>query len=105
QFDQARAKYESTQAQLRQAQEKLGLVQEGPRKEEIEGARAAVVRGQAAVRQAEANRLELQRKEQELSARKADIEKARAQVGMTKTQIDDTVILAPIDGVIQSKSA
>jgi HlyD family secretion protein len=105
QYDQARAKYDSTQAQLRQAQERFALVKEGPRKEEIEGARAAVVRGQAAVRQAEANRLELQRKEQDLEARRSDIDKARAQVGMTKTQIDDTVIIAPLDGVIEVKSA
>jgi HlyD family secretion protein len=105
QYDQARAKYDSTQAQLRQAQERFALVKEGPRKEEIEGAKATVVRGQAAVRQAEANRLELQRKEQELAARRSDIDKARAQVGITKTQIDDTVIAAPIDAVIQVKSA
>src|SRR5215467_3783354 len=70
QFDQARAKFDSTQAQLRQAQERFALVKEGPRKEEIEGARAAVARGQAAVKQSEAARLELQRKEQELEARR-----------------------------------
>jgi len=105
QYDQAQAKYESTQAQLRQAQERLALVKEGPRKEEIEGARAAVARGQAAVKQSEAARLELRRKEQELEARRADIDRARAQVGITKTQIDDTVIAAPLDGVIQVKSA
>ena len=105
QFDQARAKYESTQAQVRQAEERLGLVKEGPRKEEIEGARAAVARAQAAVRQAEAARLELQRKQQELDARRAEIERARAQTGITRTQIDDTVITAPIDGVVQVKSA
>ena len=56
-------------------------------------------------RQAEANRLELQRKVQELEARRSDIDKARAQVGITKTQIDDTVILAPLEAVVQVKSA
>jgi HlyD family secretion protein len=105
QYDQARAKYESTQALLRQAQEKLGMVKEGPRKEEIEGARATVVRAQAAVRNSEATRLELQRKEQELESRRADIERSRAQVGITKSQLDDTILVAPIDGVVQVKSA
>jgi HlyD family secretion protein len=105
QYDQARAKYDSTQAQLRQAQERFGLVKEGPRKEEIEGARAAVARAQAAVRNSEANRLELQRKRQELDARRSDIDRARAQVGITKTQIDDTTVIAPMDGVIEVKSA
>jgi HlyD family secretion protein len=105
QYDQARARFDSTSALLRQSQEKLALVQEGPRKEEIEGARAAVVRAQAAVRNSEATRLELQRKQQELESRRADIERARAQVGITKTQIDDTILIAPIDGVVQVKSA
>ncbi|HEY7337856.1 MAG TPA: efflux RND transporter periplasmic adaptor subunit [Bryobacteraceae bacterium] len=105
QYDQARAKYDSTQAQLRQAQERFGLVKEGPRKEEIEGGKASVARSQAAVRNAEANRLELQRKRQELDARRSDIDRARAQVGITKAQIDDTTVIAPMDGVIEVKSA
>ncbi len=105
QFDQAQTRYESMRALTRQAQERLDLVKEGPRSEEIAGARAAVARAQAAVRAAEANRLELQRKEEELKQRQADIQRAIAQVGITKTQIDDTVITAPMDGVIEVKSA
>ncbi|MCU1334476.1 MAG: secretion protein HlyD family protein [Bryobacterales bacterium] len=105
QFDQARAKLDSTAAQLRQAEERLALVSEGPRKEEIAGARAQVARAQAAVQTAEANRFELRRKEQELAARRAEIDRARAQVGMTQTQIADATIVAPIDGVVLVKSA
>lgn len=105
QYDQARAKLDSTAAQLRQAQDRLGLVTEGPRKEEIAGARAQVSRAQAAVQTAEANRIELRRKQEELAARRAEIDRARAQVGMTQTQIADAVIVAPIDGVVLVKSA
>jgi HlyD family secretion protein len=105
QYDQARAKLDSTAAQLRQAQDHLALVQEGPRKEEIAGARAQVSRAQAAVQTAEANRIELRRKQEELSARRAEIDRTRAQVGMTQTQIGDTTIVAPIDGVVLVKSA
>jgi HlyD family secretion protein len=105
QFDQARAKLDSTAAQLRQAQDHLGLVTEGPRKEEIAGARAQVARAQAAVQTAEANRIELRRKQEELAARKAEIERTRAQVGMTQAQISDSTIVAPIDGVVLVKSA
>ncbi len=54
---------------VRQAEEKLSLVKEGPRKEDIAGARADVARAKAAVATAEANRLELKRKEEELVAR------------------------------------
>jgi HlyD family secretion protein len=105
QYDQARAKLDSTAAQLRQAQDRLGLVTEGPRKEEITGARAQVARSQAAVQTAEANRIELRRKQEELAARRAEIDRTRAQVGMTQTQIADSTIVAPIDGVVLVKSA
>jgi len=105
QYDQARAKLDSTAAQLRQVQDRLGLVAEGPRKEEIAGARAQVARAQAAVQTAEANRIELRRKKEELAARKSEIDRTRAQVGMTQTQIGDSTIVAPIDGVVLVKSA
>ena len=105
QFDQYRMKVDSSAAVLRQAEERLSLVKEGPRKEDIAAARAEVAHAQAALRNAEANRLELQRKQQELAARKAEIVRSRAQVGMTETQIQDTVVTTPIDGVVLMKSA
>lgn len=105
QYDQAKSRLDSTAAQLNQAQERLALLQEGPRKEEIAGARAALAHAQAAVQQAQANRIDLKRKEQELVARQAEISKNRAQAGMTKTQIDDTVLVAPLDGVVLVKPA
>jgi len=105
QYDQARTKFNSASAILEQAQQKYALVKAGPRKEEIEGARAQVAHAQAAVRTAEANRLELQRKQQELVARRAQIDQARAQVGISEAQLSDTTIYAPIDGVVLVKSA
>jgi len=105
QYDQARAKLDSTAAQLREAEEKLGLVKEGPRRQEIAGARAQVARAQAAVQTAEANRIEVRRKQQELTARRAEIERNAAQAGMTRTQIADAVVTAPIDGVVLVKAA
>lgn len=104
QYDQARTKVDSTAALLRQAEERLALVKEGPRKEEIAAARAAVARSQAAVATAEANRIELKRKQQELTSRRAEIARNRAQVGMTEVQISDTTIVSPIDGVVLLKA-
>jgi HlyD family secretion protein len=105
QFDQAQSRFNSATAVVRQAEERLALVKEGPRKEEIAAARAQVARAQAAVRAAEANRIELQRKEQELVARRAEIERARAQAGISQAQLSDTVITSPIDGIVLVKSA
>ena len=104
QYDQSRMRLDSTAAALRQAEERLAIVLEGPRKEEIESARAQVARAQAALRVSEANRLEVTRKQEELSARKADVTRNRAQVAMTDTQLNDTVVTSPVDGVVLVKS-
>jgi membrane fusion protein YbhG len=105
QHDQYRWKFDSATQAVRQAEERLSLMKEGPRQEDIAGARAEVAKAQASLRTAEANRLELQRKEQELNQRKAEIERSQAQVGMTETQLDDTRVESPIDGVVLVKSA
>ena len=49
QYDQYRTRLDLTTAVLRQAQSRLALVEEGPRKEDIEAARAEVQRAEAAL--------------------------------------------------------
>jgi len=105
QYDQYRMRLDSTRAILRQAQERLALVQEGPRKEDIEASRADLERTKAALQSSEANRLELKRREEDLIAHRADVARAKAQVAITQTQIDDTIVKSPIDGVVLVKSA
>ena len=105
QYDQYRTRLDSTTALLRQAEERLALVVEGPRKEDIEAARAQVARAEAALRVSEANQLELKRREQDMEAHHADVSRARAQVAITDTQINDTVVVSPVDGVVLVKSA
>jgi HlyD family secretion protein len=105
QYDQYRTRFNSSKALLQQAEQRLSLVMEGPRKEDIEAARAQVAQARATVKQAEAVRLELKRKEQELETRRAQIEQARAQVAVVDTQIADGVVTAPTNGVVLVKSA
>ncbi len=105
QYDQYKMRLDSTSALQRQAAERLALVEEGPRKEDIEAARAEVERSKAALQASEANRIELQRREEDVIAHRADVSRARAQVAMTQTQINDTVAYSPIDGVVLVKSA
>jgi HlyD family secretion protein len=105
QRDQYQARFNSTAALLRQAEERFALVKEGPRKEEIAAARAALARAQAALKVSEANALEVKRKQEDLAGRKADIERAQAQLGVTESQLDDTSVSSPIDGVVLVKSA
>jgi HlyD family secretion protein len=105
QHDQYRSRYEITRAALQQAQERLSLVNEGPRKEDIESARAQVEQAKAGIKQAEAMHIEIKRREQELETRIAQIRQAQAQVAVIDTQISDATLVAPINGVVLVKSA
>ena len=105
QHDQFKTRLDATQAALRQAEERLALVVEGPRKEQIESARAQVERARATLKLAEANRLEIRRREQEVDTRRAEIERAEAQVAIMDSQLEDAVVTSPIDGVVLVQSA
>jgi len=105
QYDQYSKNAESAAAALRQAQERFAMVREGPRKDEIEAARAQVTRAAAAVKWAEAQRLDVTRKQEDVVSKRADIDRERAQVGLIDSQLSDTVAASPIDGVVLVKSA
>ncbi len=105
QFDQYRMRYDSAAAQLKQAEQGFALVKEGPRKEQIESARAQVGRAEAAVRLAEAAKIDLKRRQEEIVTRRAEIERGRAQVGIADSQLNDTVITSPVSGVVLVKAA
>lgn len=104
-YDEAKAHFESAQAQLQQSTQQFDLVQEGPRKEDIEAARAQVERAKANVRLAEAARLELKRLQEEEVARKADTRQAAAQLDVQETLLKNAEVTAPMDGVVLVKSA
>lgn len=102
-YDQTQTRVKSLEAAARSAEQRLGLVKEGPRKEALELARAQINRARAAMQLTEANRRELDRKAQEQTLRKAEIERARAQAGLAATQLDDTAMRAPSAGIVLSR--
>jgi HlyD family secretion protein len=105
QFDQYRSRFNASRAGVDQADQQYLLVQEGPRKEDIEAARAGVEQARATLQQTEASRLEVKRKEQEVKTRQAQIDQARAQVAFMDAVIADGTVKAPFDGVVLEKSA
>ena len=105
QHDQFRTRFESADANLKQAKERAALVQEGPRSETIEGAAAQVARARASLRIGEANGIETKRREQDIVARLGDIERAKAQIALIDTQLADTIAVSPINGVVLVKAA
>jgi len=104
-FDQYRTRFETAAAQLDSAKQQLALVLEGPRKEDIDGARAQVNQAQATIALAEAQRLELKRRRQEMAMRIADVGARKADLAIVNTQLADTEAVSPIEGVVLVKSA
>ena len=104
QYDQFKTRFDSSAAVVRQAEMRLSLVKEGPRKEMIEMVRAQLSRAQAALKSAENNRLEVRRREQEGQSRQAEVDRAKAQVSVLDIQIGDTTASAPVDGVVLNRN-
>jgi len=104
QFEQFRTRYTQLKAALDQGQQRLSLVEEGPRKEAIALARAQLSRAQAAFRLSMAQELDIKRRKQELGTRRAEIDRAKAQVKILDSQLDDTVAISPVDGVVLTKA-
>jgi HlyD family secretion protein len=105
QYDQYRSRWEGSEAMLKQARERQSLVVAGPRIEQIDAAAAQVERARAALKMAESNTLEIKRREQELPLRRAEIARAGASLALVETQIADTSVVSPVDGVVLVKAA
>jgi len=105
QFDVFRTRFTSAEAAFQQAKERLSLIQDGPRREVVEVARAQVERARAGLKVGQANELELARREDEVTARQADIQRAQAQIALIDAQLEDTLATSPINGIVLVKSA
>jgi HlyD family secretion protein len=105
QFEQFRTRHEAVAAALGRAREQASLVEEGPRKEQVEQQAAGVERARAALRLAEAGVLELERRRKELAMRAAEAERARAQLAVIDVQLSERVLRSPVAGVVLSKNA
>ena len=105
QYDQARTQYEAARALYERVKEQKALVVEGARKEDVAAARAQVAKANAGLRTAVAGRLDISRMEQQVDVQQAEIDRATAQVALIEAQLNDTVAVSPIDGVVLVKAA
>jgi len=105
QYDQFRARYEGSEATLKQAKEQDGLVHAGPRVETIDSAKAQVERAKASLKVGEANAIETRRRGEDVTARHGDIERAKAQIALIDSELADTIAVSPINGVVLVKAA
>jgi multidrug resistance efflux pump len=95
-FDDAQAKAEESEQKMKSARERYDLVLAGTRTEEIERARQRLVESEAKLRQ-----LKSGYRKEEVAQGKSEVEAARARVELVRTQLDETVIRAPVEAVVE----
>lgn len=103
--DEAEGAFLAAQAQLEAAEAKLQLARDAVREEEKRAAWAALQAAQANLQLAEHARLQVQLRLRDLEALRAKREASRAQVEEARAYQKQTLLRAPVDGVVSRKMA
>jgi HlyD family secretion protein len=104
-WDAARTAYDAALAGHRKANEYYALVVEGPRKEEIDTARAQLSQAQASQRLAKTRKIQVDALRRELQTAEAQVKEASSGLEVVQTQIEYSKLYAPTAGVILVKNA
>jgi HlyD family secretion protein len=104
QYEKYQAAFESSEALQSEAVEHLKLVEEGPRKEDIEISRAAVAQAEAGLELANSLKLDIKRSEKVLQTLRSEIDAAEAEIAVIDAQLKDDELRSPITGVILVKT-
>lgn len=99
-LDQAISDDKSARANLEEAKKRFSLVQSGTRSEEIDQRQAAVKEARAAL-----VLLEDGTRSEEIVQRQAAVASAEAQLKGVQVQLEDTIIRAPLSGIVTQKYA
>ena len=103
-WDAARTAYEMALAGYQKVQENYALVVEGPRKEEIDTARAQLRQSEAALRLARTRTIQVDVLRQDLATAQAQVKEAASSLEVIQTQIGYSSLFAPIGGVVLVKN-
>jgi HlyD family secretion protein len=99
-FNQKLADRDSAQAQVAEAQQALSLEKAGTRQEDIDQIRAQIKQQQQAL-----SLLKAGTRQEEIDKARAEVTSASGSLRNSQTQIDDTIIRAPFDGIVIRKYA
>jgi HlyD family secretion protein len=105
QRDTAWTAYQVSVERHRAARERLDMVKEGPRQEEIQRAEAEAQQARGALLEAGAGELEIVHKRQQLATLDANIRRDRAALAVAEAQTGYTVLRSPQAGVVLRKHA
>jgi HlyD family secretion protein len=103
QRDHARTALAVATERHRAAMERLDMMREGPRVEEIRRAEADVLQARAALALARTGTMEVQLKRQQLATHEAQVAGDRAALAAAETQLGYTVVASPLGGVVLRK--
>ncbi len=104
-WDSARTAYDAAWAGYQKAEENYALVLEGPRREEIDQARAQAEQSQAGLRLAQVRRMHLDVLRKELDIAKAQVKEAASAIEVIQSQIEYCRLHAPTGGVVLVKNS
>jgi len=96
-YDDASAKADEAEQRMKAARERYDLLLAGTRKEEVERARQRLAEADAKRRQIRSGF-----RKEEIAQAKSAMEAARARVDLTRTQLEETVIKAPVDALVET---
>jgi HlyD family secretion protein len=104
-FDRTETDLQAADAAVRGARERLSLLEEGARVEDIRMAQAERDRAAAALEAARAGAANVEIRQQELRVAEAAVREARANVERLETQVAELQVFAPLDATVLTKAA
>jgi HlyD family secretion protein len=103
-LDRAQTDLDGAAAAVRGAQQRLGLLEEGSRSEDIRMAEADRDRAAAALEAARANAATLELRRQDVLVAEATVREAQANIRRLETQVTELEVLAPLDATVLTKA-
>jgi len=102
-FDVVDSQYRVAKTQYESAVQRLSLVKEGGRFEDIQQAQAQVLTAKEALRSAKANASQNMLRKEDIKQAQAALEQAKASVALAEQQLSYSYIKSPISGMMSSR--
>lgn len=103
-LDRAESDYDAAAAAVRATRERLAILEEGPRSEDIRASQAERDRAAAALEAARANAATLDLRQQDVHVAQAAVRESQANVRRLESQVDELKVFAPLDATVLTKA-
>jgi HlyD family secretion protein len=103
-LDRAETDFQAAEAAVRAASQRLNMLEEGSRAEDIGMAQAERDRAAAALEAARANAASLDLRQQDVRVAEAAVREAQANVRRLETQVAELKVFAPLDATVLTKA-